>query len=108
MRLGRWSSRRGRFAALELAAGVDGDGAAAGGVREDLGQRSQRRQDGGAAQAFASHGGDVGGDVVDGDLVEAAAAEVGDQVLAQRPAVDFAGALADGLAVEPLPGVLLE
>jgi hypothetical protein len=52
--------------------------------------------------------GDEVGHVVDRDLVEAAAAEIGDQVLAERPAVHLAGALAHWLALEPFPRVLLE
>src|SRR5581483_957214 len=65
-------------------------------------------QSGRAAQTLAPHVGDEVGHVVDRDLVEPAAAEVGDQVLAKRPAVHLAGALAHGLALEPGPGVLLE
>jgi hypothetical protein len=54
------------------------NGAAAGGVGEDLGQRPQRGQGGRAAQPFAAHRRDERGDVVDDDLVETATAEGGD------------------------------
>jgi hypothetical protein len=77
-------------------------------VGEDPRERPQRGQRGRAAQALAPHRGDEAGDVVDGDLVEAAAAEVGDQVLTECPAVHLAGALAHRLALQPGPGVLLE
>ncbi len=106
--LGALVVEAGPLAALELAARVDRDRAATGSVGKNLRERPQRGQGGRAAQPFAAHGGDEVGDVVDADLVEAAAAEVGDQVLAQRPAVRLARALPDRLPFEPLPGVLLE
>jgi hypothetical protein len=49
---------------------------------------------------------DEGGDVVDGDLIDPAPAEVRDQVLAKRPAVYLAGPVARRLPFEPGKGVL--
>ena len=96
------------FAAFELGEGVDGDAAAAGGLAEDDRERPQRGRDRPSPQLFAAQDGDQAGDILDGDLVESAAAELRDQVLFERPPVLLPRAGADGLAVEPVACVLLE
>src|SRR5581483_7292494 len=98
----------GPLAALELANRVGRAAALAGGLSQHQRQREQRAGDRPAAQAFATHRGDEGGDVVAGDVVQAPPSEVRDQGLFGRPAVLLERARAGMLAVEPLARVVAE
>jgi hypothetical protein len=96
------------FAALELAERVDGDATFTGGLGEDDRQGSQGAGDRPALELFVEHVRDEGGNVFGVDLVEAAPAEVGDQVLVERPGVELERARTHGLPFEPLACVPLE